>query len=70
MDNGKLPCGFNKYAALFIFPLSIFNYFTLLLSGLFAFEGLDLPIRFPVRLALLLRLGFMPEWLLAFIIFT
>ncbi|EDO54607.1 hypothetical protein BACUNI_01590 [Bacteroides uniformis ATCC 8492] len=32
MDNGKLPCGFNKYAALFIFPLSIFHYFTLLLS--------------------------------------
>ena len=33
-------------------------------------DGLDLPIRFPVGLALLLRLGFMPEWLLAFIIFT
>ena len=47
-----------------------FHYPFSIILPLFAFEGLDLPIRFPVGLALLLRLGFMPEWLLAFIIFT
>lgn len=32
-------------------------YFTLLLSWLFAFAGFDFPIRFPVGLALPVRLG-------------
>lgn len=27
MDNGKLPCGFNKYAALFIFSIIHFQLF-------------------------------------------